>query len=341
MKKEELIQSPSDVLPHVVLLGAGASQAAFPNGDKSGCPLPLMNNLVEVVGLESLVEKADEISNTTENFEQTYSRIASDPKFSNLAKEIENKINDYFSSLRMPASTTIYDYLLLSLRDKDAIFTFNWDPFLFDAYKRYRYRYVVPSLPKIFFLHGNVRIGMCSNHPEKWDERQQKCSICSEQLTDVPLLYPVEKKDYSTHPYIKGSWEEAKHFFSEAFVLTIFGYGAPTSDVDAVELLKSAWFGRSERKIEHIEIIDTASKSDLYERWKGFTPTKHLKLIYSFDESWIRMYPRRSVKCLMSPVYCGEPAETFPLAESENVRDILGHISDITEWETKDDSSQE
>ena len=338
MKKEDLIQSPSDVRPHVVLLGAGASRAAFPNGDKSGCPLPLMNNLVEVVGLESLVEKADEISNNTKNFEQIYSRIASDPKFSNLVKKIENKINDYFSYLRMPASTTIYDYLLLSLRRKDAIFTFNWDPFLFDAYMRNRH---IAPLPEIFFLHGNVRIGMCPNHPGKWGKRQQKCPICSEQFDDVPLLYPVEQKDYSNHRYIKGSWEEAKYFFKEAFVLTIFGYGAPTSDKDAVELLKSAWFGRSDRKIEHIEIIDIASSSDLYKRWQDFTPTKHLTFRCGFEESWIRKYPRRSVKCLEVPIYHGEPAETFPLAESGNIQDIRRQILAIAEWETEDDSSQE
>ena len=33
--------------PHVVILGAGASYAAFPNGDMHGRKLPLMNNFVE------------------------------------------------------------------------------------------------------------------------------------------------------------------------------------------------------------------------------------------------------------------------------------------------------
>ena len=45
--------------PHVVILGAGASLAAFPNGDKNGRQLPLMNNLVEVVGLRSLLDSWD------------------------------------------------------------------------------------------------------------------------------------------------------------------------------------------------------------------------------------------------------------------------------------------
>ena len=32
--------------PHVVILGAGASLAAFPDGDKNGRKLPLMNDIV-------------------------------------------------------------------------------------------------------------------------------------------------------------------------------------------------------------------------------------------------------------------------------------------------------
>lgn len=40
---------------HVVILGAGASYAAFPGGDKHGRKLPLMNNLIETLGLQDLI----------------------------------------------------------------------------------------------------------------------------------------------------------------------------------------------------------------------------------------------------------------------------------------------
>lgn len=43
--------------PHVVLLGAGASLASFKEGDANKRILPLMNNFVEVVGLNKLLEK--------------------------------------------------------------------------------------------------------------------------------------------------------------------------------------------------------------------------------------------------------------------------------------------
>jgi hypothetical protein len=43
--------------PHVVILGAGASLQAFPDGDRKGQRLPLMYELVEVVGLRSVSEQ--------------------------------------------------------------------------------------------------------------------------------------------------------------------------------------------------------------------------------------------------------------------------------------------
>ena len=49
------IKKNTNHAPHVVILGAGASLAAVPNGDVSGRQLPLMKNLIEIVGLEALL----------------------------------------------------------------------------------------------------------------------------------------------------------------------------------------------------------------------------------------------------------------------------------------------
>jgi hypothetical protein len=61
--------------PHVVLLGAGASLAAFPSGDAHGRKLPLMRNIVKVVGLGALL--ADHgVHENYENFEVLYDSLA-------------------------------------------------------------------------------------------------------------------------------------------------------------------------------------------------------------------------------------------------------------------------
>lgn len=62
-------------LPHVVILGAGASAATCPCGDRHGRPLPVMNNLVEIVGLADLLS-AEDIEWKSRDFEQVYDALA-------------------------------------------------------------------------------------------------------------------------------------------------------------------------------------------------------------------------------------------------------------------------
>src|SRR2546426_1663325 len=116
--------------PHVVILGAGASLAAFPNGDGNGKKLPVINNLVEVLGINDLLERYS-INSAGNDFEGFYSDLVSEDKQNEAVKEIERRVQEYFASLSLPETPTLYDHLILSLRPKDYIATFNWDPFLF------------------------------------------------------------------------------------------------------------------------------------------------------------------------------------------------------------------
>ena len=145
--------------PHVVLLGAGASIAAYIEWGSIGSKLPSMQDLIEVLELKLLIEESGfETKNL--NFEAFYDDITSSRKHEELRIEIENKTYDYFSSMSLPDSPTIYDYLILSLREKDLIASFNWDPFLIQACVRNEV-VTATSRPRIAFLHGNVMIGVC------------------------------------------------------------------------------------------------------------------------------------------------------------------------------------
>ena len=329
--RQDLIEDPRDLRPHIVLLGAGASRAAFPNGDAAGRTLPVMDDLVDVVELRPLVEEAGREYVKERSFEVIYGQLASEPRCARLVKEMEQRIDSYFAALSLPNHATIYDRLLVSLRPPDAVFTFNWDPFLFDAYQRNRG--AVP-LPEIFFLHGNVRIGACLKH-DKWGARKERCPECLEPLTDVSLLYPIEQKDYSTNPYIRRNWHAAKVLFRDAFTLTIFGYGAPASDKDAVELLRSAWMGRSDRTFEHIEIIDIAQQSFLYDRWSAFTPTHHYRVASTFAKSRLARWPRRSCESLLYPMTEGMPCEDFPLPTTDSLSALKEFAAEIARHENR------
>ena len=324
--RQELIEGPSDLRPHIVLLGAGASRAAFPNGDAAGRSLPLMDDLINTVGLQPILEKTGLEDAQEKNFELIYGQLTSEPTYAHKVKEIERCIDSYFSALSLPNEATLYDRLLVSLRPKDAIFTFNWDPFLFDAYQRNR---SAVSLPEIFFLHGNVRIGACLDH-DKWGARKDRCPQCLQQFSDIPLLYPIGQKDYSANPYIQRNWHSAKILFRDAFTLTIFGYRAPSSDKDAVEVLRSAWTGRSDRRFEHVEIIDIVDQSFLYDHWSPFAPSHHYLFTETFEQSRLARWPRRSCEALMYPMAEGVPCEDFPLLVTDSLVALQAFAKEIS-----------
>ena len=60
--------------PHVVILGAGGSKAAFPRGDPNGRVVPVMQQLVECLDLTASLKSAGFVDPT--NFEAIYDDLA-------------------------------------------------------------------------------------------------------------------------------------------------------------------------------------------------------------------------------------------------------------------------
>ena len=275
--------------PHVVLLGAGASRAAFPEGDRNGVKLPLMCDLVEMLGLDQIFEGAG-IDYAGRNFEEVYSDLCKHGEHKQTREKVEKRIQDYFGSMELPDAPTIYDHLVLSLREKDVIATFNWDPFLFQACARHC---GFARLPRIMFLHGNVAIGYCATDKLK-GPTGTLCHKCGRAYVSSPLLYPIGQKNYTADPFISREWTGLQSALRGAFVFTIFGYGAPQSDVEAIDLLKEAWRKAGTRELEQVEMIDIKNADDLRETWDPFIVEHHYDTEMSFYESWIARHPRRS-----------------------------------------------
>ena len=142
--------------PHVVILGAGASKACIFNGDYYGRQIPLMNELINVSSIKNILEDHGYSLSEINNFEQFYSEVY-DNNETQLMERLEKIILEFFQDLRLPELPTVYDYLICSLRSKDLIATFNWDPLLMQAYMRCPFKFK----PKLLFLHGNVSVGYC------------------------------------------------------------------------------------------------------------------------------------------------------------------------------------
>lgn len=275
--------------PHLVLLGAGASIAALPGGDKNGKQLPHMGNFISVLKLTDLLQGTKYPS--TGNFEEIYSLISLSGDI-HLMTKLQDRIDDYFGSLELPDKPTIYDHLVLSLREKDCIATFNWDPFLIQAAQRNK---SVAKPAHMLFLHGTTALGVCDGC-KIVNLRNRFCSKCHKPLPKMPLLYPISQKNYNSYGFIKDQWDILARVLKVAPMLTIFGYGAPKSDVEAVRIMKDAWGDSNSRSLEQVEIIDILSEKTLSERWEHFIHSHHYEVVKNFYHSRIAYTPRRTVE---------------------------------------------
>lgn len=110
------------------------------------------------------------------------------------------------------------------------------------------------------------------------------------------LLFPVEKKNYNDDPFIAREWSAIRSYLERAFWLTVFGYSALDTDVEAVDLLKEGWGNPAQRNMEQTEIISRPGSDHdaLHEKWRPFIHSHHFEIHASFYESWLTNHPRRS-----------------------------------------------
>lgn len=307
--------------PHVVLLGAGASRAACPDGDKNGKMLPLMRDLAETREIKPMLQGWG--IDPAQNFEDVFSDLHEKNETEKL-RRIERMVEGYFSRLALPEEPTLYDHLVLSLRGKDLIATFNWDPLLVQAYARNRNTGL--EMPRLLFLHGNVGIHYCEQD-KKIGMHGTVCNTCGKTTKRIPLLYPIKQKDYARDRVISWMWDSLKKGLRNAFMLTVFGYSAPRTDMEAIGLMKAGWGDKNIRYMEQTEFITSPRQDEeaVVESWKDFIHSHHYDTYHDFYDSSMANYPRRTGEAYVKENMDAEVADVNPIPRD------LG-FTELWEW---------
>lgn len=323
---------------HTVILGAGATIAAIPNGDKNGKKSSVMCGMIRKLGLEELLQGVT-LETTSDNIEDIYSELCLKSEYKGIVFELEKRLYDYFDSLELPDAPTVYDFLLLSLTNKDVVATFNWDPLLIQAYVRcYK---ITENLPKIFCLHGNVAMGYCKTHRE-FGAKDAICPVCKKMLQPIKLLYPVKEKDYRKDDYISGCWDAINYILGNSYMITIFGYSAPSSDIEAVNLLKKAWGDKDKRQLEEVSVIDIIDEKDMLTKWDDFIYSHHYRYTSNYFDSYLGMFPRRSCETVFAMYSLNVPADGRRGFKQEmGWREIYSLVDDLSveEYRTPKDKN--
>lgn len=323
--------------PHIVVLGAGASIAAYLDWGSEGNALPSMQGLIDTIGLREDIEKAGFEVNDL-NFEAFYDELASSGEYSDLLSEIESKVYDYFSFLSLPDKPTIYDYLILSLREKDIIATYNWDPFLLQAYMRNE-DVAKGRRPHLAFLHGNVSIGVCEKDRVS-GVNGKICSQCKLSLSPSKLLYPVKHKDYNSDSFIKGEWDALRTYLNYGYFLTVFGYSAPKTDVEARSLMLEVWEDNKSLELAEVEVIDIRPKAEVEDSWSEFFFSHHYIVVDDIFESYLFTHPRRSCDAFSSATLMCAPWHDNPYPKFEKLSELQEWVDPLIEEERRYDNEK-
>jgi hypothetical protein len=105
-----------------------------------------MADLLDTLDLNQLLRDAGLAVPATQGFEEIYQQLVSDGSHPDLVRQVEATIRSYFDAIQTPDHATEYDRLLSSLRAKDVLATFNWDPLLAQAFMRNAQAAPLPSV---------------------------------------------------------------------------------------------------------------------------------------------------------------------------------------------------
>jgi len=261
-----------------------------------------MNELATIPEIRKSIPRALQ-TRFADDFEALYQKLPSTSK-----EDVEVAIQGYFRRLKLPKRATVYDQLLLSLREKDLVASFNWDPFLYQAWSR---NCAIAPMPMMVFLHGNISVRYCGTHAYAGSGRND-CPKCGKRLEPVKLLYPFGQKDYQ-EGFIRGQWNTLKKAIEAAYMLTIFGYRAPESDVEAIRMLEAAYAVNEARELAEINIVDVRPRRELRRQWARFTVGSHYGIARRFRQTLLAKTPRRSTEFLAQGTLACDPWDYNPL----------------------------
>jgi len=160
-----------------------------------------------------------------------------------------------------------------------------------------------------------------------------RCHQCGEQLIRTKLLYPVGEKNYHLDEFISRQWATLADLLKHTYMVSIFGYGAPTSDASAIALLKKAWGSVGSRNMEEFEVIDVRDEDDLRATWAPFIHSHHYRVENSFYNSWIANHPRRTGEAYINQFLNAQFIENNPLPMSASFEELWAWYDRLQEDE--------
>lgn len=142
----------------------------------------------------------------------------------------------------------------------------------------------------------------------------RNCSRCGQPFVPSKLLYPDKHKVYLLDRFIKSEWDILRRYLGKAYYLTVYGYSAPKTDVEARSLMLDVWRKNKYLELAEVDVVDTATREALEASWEEFFFSHHYTIFDNMADSYLFRHPRRSCDAFASETLKNKPwhNNTFP-----------------------------
>ncbi len=143
----------------------------------------------------------------------------------------------------------------------------------------------------------------------------------------------MKHKDYNSDPYIKSEWDTLRHFLQRAYYVTIFGYSAPQTDVEARDLMLEVWKENPTRELAEIDIVDIKPRDELEAVWKIFFVRQHYGISPDIFHTTLLRHPRRSCDAFAMATLQNDPWEENPVPRFDKLTELQGWMAPLVSEE--------
>ena len=161
-----------------------------------------------------------------------------------------------------------------------------------------------------------------------------RCPKCLKALSDMPLLYPVHKKNYYDGSIIESEWRRAREYLKHAMGLTIFGYGAPETDIEAYNLLIENYKISNAIRIAPFTIINLpAVEKEQKSKWEQIFDQHMISYVNSFKDSILWYSPRVSLEVLFDAILQQRPRSNIQsYRDFSSLAELQEFVKQITDY---------
>lgn len=132
---------------------------------------------------------------------------------------------------------------------------------------------------------------------------------------------------------ISDAWDALRSALKRAFMVTIFGYNAPTSDVTASNILREAWDDPEKTKLEQFEIIDILPENELREKWKDFINKDYYDVHSNIFSSWMLLHLRRPGEAFWNQYIEAKFIVDNPIPQDKSLSELRNWVEPLLEAE--------